>query len=204
MRTQTPFCLRFCTSARTWNSPPVRTSGLTNTTLPGNVSRCPWARVTTTSTGRLFDTAAAIAGFTREMSFEGQAAMWLQHLAHECEEAGAHPFPFTGEELDFRPLLATMLRDRLRGRPCAEIARAFHRGVATGISQAVLQLAGTLAIDTVVFSGGVFQNELLLRDIHALLSEARLTVWVNHAVPPNDGGISLGQAALGAFGRFDR
>jgi hydrogenase maturation protein HypF len=158
----------------------------------------------TTSTGRLFDTAAAIAGFTREMSFEGQAAMWLQHLAHECEEAGAHPFPFTGEELDFRPLLATMLRDRLRGRPCAEIARAFHRGVATGISQAVLQLAGTLAIDTVVFSGGVFQNELLLRDIHALLSEARLTVWVNHAVPPNDGGISLGQAALGAFGRFDR
>jgi len=158
----------------------------------------------TTSMGRLFDTAAAIAGFTREMSFEGQAAMWLQHLAHASEEPGVYPFSLIGEELDFRPLLAAMLQDRLRGRPCAEIARAFHRSVAAGISQTVIQLSRTMGIDTAVLSGGVFQNELLLRDIHALLSATDLTVWVNKSVPPNDGGISLGQAALGAFGRFDR
>jgi hydrogenase maturation protein HypF len=58
-------------------------------------------------------------------------------------------------------------------------------------------------LDTVVLSGGVFQNELLLEDLQSLLTEGSLQVWTNHAVPPNDGGISLGQAALAAFGRFD-
>ncbi|HEV7553196.1 MAG TPA: hypothetical protein VGP65_16020, partial [Candidatus Angelobacter sp.] len=52
-------------------------------------------------------------------------------------------------------------------------------------------------------SGGVFQNELLLHDVKAILDSAGLQIWTNHAVPPNDGGISLGQAALAAFGRFD-
>jgi hydrogenase maturation protein HypF len=51
----------------------------------------------------------------------------------------------------------------------------------------------------VVLSGGVFQNELLLEDLKPLLTAKRLEVWTNHAVPPNDGGISLGQAALAAF-----
>jgi hydrogenase maturation protein HypF len=55
----------------------------------------------------------------------------------------------------------------------------------------------------VVLSGGVFQNELLLEDLNALLKDEALQVWTNHAVPPNDGGISLGQAALAAFGQFD-
>jgi hydrogenase maturation protein HypF len=55
----------------------------------------------------------------------------------------------------------------------------------------------------VVLSGGVFQNELLLEDIQSLLLPHRLDIWTNHAVPPNDGGISLGQAALAAFGQFN-
>jgi hydrogenase maturation protein HypF len=54
-----------------------------------------------------------------------------------------------------------------------------------------------------VLSGGVFQNELLLEDIGSLLAPYRLDIWTNHAVPPNDGGISLGQAALAAFGQFN-
>ena len=54
-----------------------------------------------------------------------------------------------------------------------------------------------------VLSGGVFQNELLLQDLKSLLNNGSLQIWTNHAVPPNDGGISLGQAALAAFGRFD-
>jgi hydrogenase maturation protein HypF len=58
-------------------------------------------------------------------------------------------------------------------------------------------------LDTVVLSGGVFQNELLLDDLKSFLAGDRLEIWTNHAVPPNDGGISLGQAALTAFGRFD-
>jgi hydrogenase maturation protein HypF len=54
-----------------------------------------------------------------------------------------------------------------------------------------------------VLSGGVFQNELLLDDLNCLLARGPLEIWTNHAVPANDGGISLGQAALTAFGRFD-
>jgi hydrogenase maturation protein HypF len=61
----------------------------------------------------------------------------------------------------------------------------------------------THGVDTVVLSGGVFQNELLLEDLQALFSDDLLHLWTNHAVPPNDGGISLGQATLAAFGRFD-
>jgi hydrogenase maturation protein HypF len=55
----------------------------------------------------------------------------------------------------------------------------------------------------VVLSGGVFQNELLMEDLKSLLLDGSLQVWTNHAVPPNDGGVSLGQAALAAFGQFD-
>jgi hydrogenase maturation protein HypF len=58
-------------------------------------------------------------------------------------------------------------------------------------------------VDTVVFSGGVFQNELLLGDLRGLFLPQGLEIWTNHAVPPNDGGISLGQAALAAFGQYD-
>jgi hydrogenase maturation protein HypF len=67
----------------------------------------------------------------------------------------------------------------------------------------VVDLCQSRAVDTVVLSGGVFQNELLLEDIRSLLTPHRLDIWTNHAVPPNDGGISLGQVALAAFGQFN-
>ena len=158
----------------------------------------------TTSTGRLFDTAAALAGFTRPISFEGQAAMWLEHLARRhLGPADTYPFPFDGGELDFRPLLLRVVEDRLRGKDPAAIARAFHRGIAQGLAGALTALGPAHGCRTVVLSGGVFQNELLLRELSGLLAPAGLAVWTNSAVPPNDGGISLGQAALAAFGRFD-
>jgi hydrogenase maturation protein HypF len=153
----------------------------------------------TTSMGRLFDTAAALAGFTREISFEGQAAMWLEHLARGARAAEPYPFPFTNGQLDFRPLLHGMARDRLRGREPKEIARAFHMGVAVGLRDALREICRTHDLDTVVLSGGVFQNELLLEDLKELFEREPVQVWTNHAVPPNDGGISLGQAAMAAF-----
>jgi hydrogenase maturation protein HypF len=157
---------------------------------------------TTTSAGRLFDATAALLGFVRECTFEGQAAVWLEQLAHDSSTCDAYPFPRSDDELDFRPLLDAVIRDRLRGRQINDIARAFQRGIAVGIAQAVEQCCISHKIDAVVLSGGVFQNELLLDDMKALLT-AGLEVWTNHAVPPNDGGISLGQAALAAFGNFN-
>ena len=157
----------------------------------------------TTSAGRLFDTVASLLGFTREITFEGQAAMWLERLASHASSDDAYPFPFVNSELDFRPLLSRVIGDRLRGRAASEIARAFHLGIASGIATAVRTLSIDHTTNTVVLSGGVFQNELLLSDLKALLSGRGLEVWVNRAVPTNDGGISLGQAALAVFTNHD-
>jgi hydrogenase maturation protein HypF len=157
----------------------------------------------TTSVGRLFDAAAALLGFTRQISFEGQAAIWLEQLARTSELTKPYPFPFAGQQLDFRPLLKAVVQDRLRERKPAEIARAFQRGVAQGLRDAVLATCEAHRLDTVVLSGGVFQNELLLEDFKSAVAVDSIRVWTNRAVPPNDGGVSLGQAALAAFGRFD-
>ena len=152
----------------------------------------------TTSVGRLFDTAAALLGFTRATTFEGQAAMWLERLARRSTAVEAYPFPFRSGELDFRPLLHSIALDRLRGREVADIARGFQRGFAEGVAEAARRLCSSNTVDTIVLSGGVFQNELLLEDLKSLLSR-ELQIWTNHAVPPNDGGISLGQAAMAAL-----
>jgi hydrogenase maturation protein HypF len=157
----------------------------------------------TTSVGRLFDAAAALLGFTREVTFEGQAAMWLEQLARRAPSTEPYPFALVGGELDFRPLLLAVAEERARGRDAREIARCFQRGIACGLSDALRAIARTHGLDMVVLSGGVFQNELLLEDLKSLMTDGGLQLWTNHAVPPNDGGISLGQAALAAFGRFD-
>ena len=128
--------------------------------------------------------------------------MWLERLARGAAAIDAYPFPFDVANLDFRPLLNGMIRDRLRGRKIREIARAFQRGIAEGVRDALSALRHEQEIETVVLSGGVFQNELLLSDLKALLEPERFEMWTNHAVPANDGGISLGQAALAALARF--
>lgn len=145
----------------------------------------------TTSVGRLFDTVAALLGFTRSITFEAQAAIWLEHLARAAICTPAYAFPFTGGTLDYRPLLSAIVADRLRGRDEAEIARGFHAAIADGVVNA----CSALATQRIVASGGVFQNALLIELLRERLGER---LWTNRAVPPNDGGISLGQAGLAA------
>ena len=148
----------------------------------------------TTSMGRLFDTVAALLGFTREQTFEGQAAIWLEHLAHAGVDGAPLPLPYADGELDYRPLLRTIVAERLAGRDPAALARAFHAAVAAGI----VAVARRAAAVRVVASGGVFQNALLVEMLNAEFGER---LWINAAVPPNDGGLSLGQATLAAFSR---
>jgi len=151
-----------------------------------------------TSIGRLFDALAALCGFTREITFEGQAAMAIEQLALGAR-AAAYPLPWRDDELDWRPLLAAAIEDRRRGRDPCEIARAAHEALAdaaVAIAAREREASGATAL---VLSGGVFQNALLLELVAARLSGAgALPVWVNREVPPNDGGIALGQAALAA------
>lgn len=153
----------------------------------------------TTSMGRLFDTAAALLGFTRSITYEGQAAMWLEHLARGRNEANPYPFPFENGQLDFRPLLSAVIHNRLQGGDPASIARAFHEGLAAGLAEAIRTVCHSARLNTVVLSGGVFQNSLLLRSLQDRLAGTHLEIWTNHSVPPNDGGVSLGQAALAAL-----
>ncbi len=139
----------------------------------------------TTSVGRLFDTAAALLGFTREVTFEGQAAIWLEQLARcaPITKPKPYPFPVAGGELDFRPLLLAVAQDRVRRRNVREIARSFQLGIAQGLCDAVNGISRTHGLDTVVLSGGVFQNELLLEDLKFLLAK-RIAAGVDKSCGP--------------------
>jgi hydrogenase maturation protein HypF len=154
----------------------------------------------TSSVGRLFDTVAALLGFTREITFEGQAAIWLEQIARASPLAYHYSFPLTEGTLDFRPLLAAVIRDRILRKDPGGIARGFHAAVAQAVWQAVDQLCEAHSIGLVVLSGGVFQNELLLSEIRSRTERSGVAIWMNIAVPPNDGGISLGQTASAALG----
>lgn len=146
----------------------------------------------TTSVGRLFDTVAALLGFTEEITFEAQAAMWLQHIAQSSASVQAYQFPLRGCTLDFRPLLAAVIADRVAGRSIAQIARAFHAAIAQGVAEA----CEATERERIVLSGGVFQNSLLLQLLFERFGER---IWINQKVPANDGGICLGQAAIAAL-----
>src|SRR5262249_39481949 len=114
--------------------------------------------------------------------------------ARQCPPQLAYAFP----QLDFRPLLQAVVRDRHTGRPCAEIASAFHAAVASGVVDEIARLSKEHSVTTSVLSGGVFQNEILLNAIFDIVAERapEIRLLTNQRVPVNDGGISLGQAAL--------
>jgi hydrogenase maturation protein HypF len=152
----------------------------------------------TTSVGRLFDVVAALVGFTQEISYEGQAAVWLEQLAARSTSAAQLPFEFQDDELDFRPALRTAIELRRDGEESATIARGFHIGLARATADVVRHLCRIHDVTAVVLSGGVFQNVLLLASLNELLASGPVPLWTNHAVPPGDGGISLGQAVLAA------
>jgi hydrogenase maturation protein HypF len=161
----------------------------------------------TTSVGRLFDTVAALTGFHRTMSFEGQAAIGLETLAWTVAAAEPYPWPFgtRGADAlptwDHAPLLAAVLDDVADGVPAAVVARRFHETLAAGVVAAARALQATHAFEVLALSGGVFQNRLLVERVVAEAAVHGFTVWRNREVPANDGGVALGQVALAAARR---
>jgi len=158
----------------------------------------------TTSAGRLFDAVAAIVGIRSRVSYEGQAAIELEALAATVppEDAVRYPVDVAMTDgvlvLDPAPMIGAVLADMGRGHPPAAVAAGFHRGLAAAVSSAAVDLAGRHGVDTVALSGGVFQNVVLTRAVEGALTRVGLEVLVHRHVPPNDGGISVGQAAIAA------
>lgn len=149
----------------------------------------------TSSAGRLFDAAAAAAGFTEIVTFEGQAAMWLEGIAGSGEEA-KYPVRLLSREplvIDPASLIANVAQDSLETGPDVVSAR-FHNTVAQLIADSLKQLSRRTGIGTVGLTGGCFQNRLLTERALSLLEAEGLTVLCHGKVPPNDGGIAVGQA----------
>ncbi len=144
--------------------------------------------------GRLFDAVAAVLGVRERVSYEGQAAIELEQLAGD---EAAEPYACTqdGGVIAGADLVAAVHDDLAAGRPRAQIAAAFHEGVA-GAAAAACAAAGEPR--TVVLSGGTFQNLRLLASTRHRLEALGFEVRSHVAVPPNDGGISYGQAAVAA------
>ena len=149
----------------------------------------------TTSMGRLFDAVASLCGLCQHSAFEGQAAMRLERAA-VLYTAEAAPIVFPAEPyegrlvLDWRPAIAQILALVGAGTPAGAIAQGFHQGLADGI----LKVAAATGLSDIVLTGGCFQNKRLLElSLDALRTQSRNVYW-HRAVPPNDGGISVGQA----------
>lgn len=151
------------------------------------------------SAGRLFDAVSSLIGVAHTSSFEGEAAMRLEATARGAVGSVA-PLEVAMEgrplRIDTPGLVARIAADRAAGRPPAELAAVFHESLARAVALASARLAAELDLERVALSGGVFQNVLLLRRLRGLLEERGLRVYTNHAVPANDGGISLGQALV--------
>lgn len=149
-----------------------------------------------TSVGRLFDGAAGLMGLCRRNNFEGQAAMMLEFLCEGVDDDFAYPLEFIQRGgifiLDWRPMILELLADLRRGVAHGAIARRFHHCLVAGL----LETARHVGIHRVVLSGGCFQNKFLLETSVLRLREAGFEPYWHRRIPPNDGGISLGQVAV--------
>jgi hydrogenase maturation protein HypF len=157
----------------------------------------------TSSMGRLFDAVAALVGLLQEVTYEAQGAIWLEAQT-DPDEVAAYPFGISSAELaprqlDPAPMLRALLDDLRAGVPVARIAARFHNGVSDLIRDICLIAHECTGIKTVVLSGGVFQNSTLYSLTVPRLESAGLTVYTHQLVPPNDGGLALGQAAIAAY-----
>ncbi|MEA2506836.1 MAG: hydrogenase maturation protein HypF [Actinomycetota bacterium] len=147
------------------------------------------------SGGRLFDAAAALCDLTETASYEGQAAVELEQIA-DPSVTGAYGCPVGPDEIDGVELIALLAEDLAAGRPVPEAAMLFHNGLADAIAAACGTARERTGLNAVALSGGSFQNILLLHRLRSSLEAVGLEVLVHHRVPPNDAGISLGQAIV--------
>jgi hydrogenase maturation protein HypF len=151
---------------------------------------------------------AALAGVRDCAGYEGQAAMELEWLASGVAPDGCYPFDLietpSGRSaqvtwvIDTRPLIAAVARDVCQGLSAALVSRRFHSTLVAMIARVCGRLREQTGLETVVLSGGVFLNALLTEEVSEQLRLDGFLVLRHRQVPPNDGGLSLGQLAIAA------
>ncbi|WP_042422847.1 carbamoyltransferase HypF [Streptacidiphilus anmyonensis] len=161
--------------------------------------------VPTSSAGRLFDAVSALAGVCQHAHYEAQAAIELEAAA--CAWDGPEPQPYRFAlrpvpdaplRIDAAPVLRAVVADVTAGVDARLVAARFHAGLAAAVQEVCRRLRGQTGVGTVALSGGVFANALLLTACLRGLREDGFTVLRHRLVPPNDGGLALGQLAVAA------
>jgi len=149
----------------------------------------------TSSAGRLFDGVAALAGLRTRSAFEGQAAMELEFAAMDVSDDDAYPFGVEGEAVDWAPMVAAIEEDRRSGLTVAGIAKRFHNT----LTEMIVTVAKREGLRRVCLTGGCFQNLSLAERTIERLAATGFTPYWHQRVPPNDGGIALGQLVAAAY-----
>ncbi len=177
------------------------TLGLTKAQRQGTIQmlklqlNCP----KTSSMGRLFDSVAGLLGLCNTISYEAEGAIALENIS-DLSDVG--PYPYSIERLDSRYVINTqnviqgILTDLEADTPISKIAGRFHTTVIHFTAQLACKIYDTYKISKVVLSGGVFQNEILLKAVYEVLTREGFEVYMHEKIPCNDGGISLGQLVI--------
>jgi hydrogenase maturation protein HypF len=151
------------------------------------------AGIRTSSIGRLFDAVAFLTDIRHVVRFEGQAAMELEFATHGIESAERYPIDIQREDnrwvMNWQPMMDAVLYSISHREPAPIIATAFHNT----LIHAAAEMARRIGIDNIVLTGGCFQNRYLLEKLIAALREAGFHVFWHQRIPPNDGGIAIGQ-----------
>jgi hydrogenase maturation protein HypF len=164
-----------------------------------------WNAPLTSSMGRLFDAISSLLSIRDEVHYEGQAAIELEMIT-DPEGEGEYPFQIHQEEnpmvIDTLEIVRGIVRDLIDGVSSPKISGKFHRTIASLIIRTCEAIRAKEGLNRLALSGGVFQNIFLLSLVTKGLRESGFEVYTHHLVPPNDGGISLGQAVVGHMRLF--
>ncbi|MCE1254027.1 MAG: carbamoyltransferase HypF, partial [Anaerolineae bacterium] len=156
----------------------------------------------TSSMGRLFDAVSSLLGIRQVVTYEGQAAVEMEALI-DPQELNYYEMNISADEIDTQPLFQQIISDQARGLSKAILSARFHNSIIHLSRQICCKIRQDYSINTVVLSGGVFQNNYLLSGTINTLASNGFNVLYHHHVPTNDGGISLGQAVIAAS-NFDK
>jgi hydrogenase maturation protein HypF len=149
----------------------------------------------------LFDAVSSLCGVSQESSYEGESAMLLEETA-AAQNDEFYPVPVIRDhapwQIDTRPMTAQIASEIASGRTPALVSRCFHNSVAHMMEEVCIGIRESSTVDKVCLSGGAFQNFTLLACASERLRRSGFQVFLHSKVPPNDGGLSLGQAVIAA------